>query len=207
MKQQADVAYRQIRDRLMAGSILPGTRLVESTWADQLNVNRGDIRQALSRLLAEGTVIRGEKGGFFARDYNPQEVEEIIEVRLILETAAARLAAARATAEELRQLDEICDHMQLMAENAYEMGFTEADVRFHQLLVQAAHNRELAHTYMHANIPIAATSSHNSQDLREKLLDNARDHRSIVHSLREHEPEKAVQLLINGFHKKSLVVL
>jgi len=107
----------------------------------------------MGRLLAEGLVRRGERGGYFARQYSREDIRQANEARLILETAAARLAVERAKKEDLEELEEICRHMELMAANHYEMGFCETDVRFHEALVRAAHKPKLMHIYRKAIIP------------------------------------------------------
>ena len=90
---QSEKAYQLIRQQLMARSVEAGSRLTEQAWAEKLSVNRSDVRQALARLRAEGAVVKGPRGGFFAREYSEEDVREINEVRFILESAAARLAA------------------------------------------------------------------------------------------------------------------
>lgn len=98
---QADRAYTFIREKLLSGNFDPGQRLAEQALCKSAGVNRGDVRQAFSRLLAEGLVVRGKKGGIFVREYTVRDMEETYEVRQILETAAVRLAASRAVEEDL----------------------------------------------------------------------------------------------------------
>lgn len=202
-KIQSDRAYHEIRHRLMANSIDPGERLVEQAWAEKLQVNRGDIRQALARLLAEGAVTRGARGGFFAREYSAEDIRENNELRIILETAAARMAAQQITPEELDELDEICIHLLMMAENDYEMGFAEVDVRFHRAVVKAAHNSALTHTYMHANIPIAKSPVAPPGTMRERYIADAEEHRQIAQALREKDGQKAARLITEGMTPRS----
>lgn len=195
---QYEKVYKALRQRLLARSIKSGQRLVEQACAEEFGVNRSDVRQALARLEVEGMVTRGAKGGVFARTYSEEDIREICFVRITLETAAVKLAVHNATEDELAQLDEIAAHMQLMADNAYEMGFAEADIRFHQCIVEASHNRALIQTYLLSNIPLSMTRDAPKLVLREKLLGNAKEHKQIVRSLREKNAKGAIELLELG---------
>jgi DNA-binding GntR family transcriptional regulator len=195
---QADRAYEAVREQLLAGSLAPGSRLAEQSFGERLGVNRGDVREALARLFSEELVTRGARGGYFVRDYSPEDRREINELRLILESAAARLALERATAEDIRALEDTADHMRLMAEHGYLMGLAEADVRFHDLLVRAAHNGRLARAYRQSNIPLTGIPGPAAAAGREQLLRDAREHRRIVECLRERESEELLALLGRG---------
>ena len=199
MNQQnkAQLAYQKIREKLISRTLEPGQRLVENLWAQNLNVNRADIRQAFSRLLGEGLLHAGAKGGFFVRKFTQKDMKQMNEVRLILETAAARLAINRATKKDITELTKVCDHMILMAENGYAMGVFEADLRFHEVLVRAAHNEKLENTYKIANLPLSSiTPASNSN--KEQLLKDSHDHCHIVEAIKKKDLSCIVKLLSTG---------
>ena len=154
-KIQAETAYNYIREQLLSGNFESGGRLAEEALCKAAGVNRGDIRQAFSRLIAEGLVVRGERGGVFVREYTEQDLAETYEVRHILEASAARLAVEREDEDDIKGLEEIAKHMLLMAENGYRLGLGEGDLRFHTSLVKAAHNEKLYELYKRANIPLS----------------------------------------------------
>ncbi len=197
---QADKAYTFIREQLLAGNFEPGRRLTEQAQGESAGVNRGDIRQAFSRLLAEGLVVRGKKGGIFVREYTARDLEETYEVRQILETAAARLAVERAGEEDLHALEETARHMLLMAENGYNLGLCEGDLRFHNLLVKAAHNDKLYDLYIRANIPLSGINHiwKEKEKALEDLVADARDHISMAEFLRQKKIGPILELLAKG---------
>ncbi|MBN1437217.1 MAG: GntR family transcriptional regulator [Sedimentisphaerales bacterium] len=195
---QSDKAYKALRNKLLAQSIKPGQRLTEQACAQEFDVNRSDIRQALARLEVEGMVTRGAKGGVFARTYTENDVRQTTYVRMALETAAVQLAINNATPAQLAQLDEIAEHMMMMAENAYDMGFSEADIRFHQCLVEAAHNEALTRTYLLANIPLSMAQPAPHDKIRQQLLQNANEHQQIAQAIRHKNAERAIELLQKG---------
>src|SRR5205085_9999417 len=98
---QAEHAYKELSQRILVQEIAPNDRIKEELWAAKLSVSRAAIRESLTRLLGEGMVRSGEKGGFFASELTAADIHEVREVREILETAAFVLACERATTQQL----------------------------------------------------------------------------------------------------------
>lgn len=182
----------------MARSLKPGERLAENAWAEKLNVNRADVKQAMSRLQGEGLLQSGLKGGFFVRQFTREEMNEIYEVRIILETAAAERAVKYATNEELDQLESIARLMQDLVEKGYLMGLKEADLDFHEMLVKCSHNKKLEQLYQTANLPISVADPINNLSQTSALKTTA-DHLEIVKSIRNGDKDKAVDILKKQF--------
>ena len=118
----SDRVERALRDRILRGDVRPGERLNEVEIAGELGVSRGPIREALQRLASDGLVELQAHRGAFVRRLGPAEVRDLFEVRLALETTAARLAAQRATDAQRADLDA------LVRAGAQPVG--HADVRF-----------------------------------------------------------------------------
>jgi len=196
---QADKAYAFIREQLLSGNFKPGERLAEQALCESAGVNRGDVRQAFSRFLVEGLVVRGERGGIFVRRYTEQDLMETFEVRQILETAAVRLAVERATEQDLQELEETARHMLMMAENGYILGVGEGDLRFHNLLVKAAHNNKLYNLYIRANIPLSSVNfikKEKEKDIGHKgLIQDSLDHVKMAESLRQKNVNSVLELI------------
>ena len=193
---QAQVAYEKIREKLISRSLEPGTRLIERIWAEELNVNRADVRQALSRLLGEGLLKAGAKGGFFVAELTIADMEEFNEIRLVLESAAAKYAIKRAKKQDIAMMKKICDHMKLMAENDYIMGVGEADLKFHEMLIKAAHNKKLESIYKNSNLPLSMNIS--SGVNKKQMLVDVDNHAAIVEALKKKNHPAMVKLLSKG---------
>jgi len=194
---QADKAYKYIREQLLSGNFEPGRRLTEQNLCESAGVNRGDVRQAFSRLLAEELVTRGLKGGVFVREYTEHDLEETHEVRQILETAAVRLAIDRAVETDLEEIEETARFMLLMAEKGYTLGVCEGDLRFHSLLVKAAHNDKLHDLYVRANIPLSGSNYiwKEKEKGKEVFIATSHDHIRIAEFLRQKNLEPILKLL------------
>ena len=96
VKPEISSIYRDLKVKIIGGTIVPGTALVEGSLATEYQVSRSPIREALSRLTFEGLVERHDRA-LRVRMLRAEEVLELYEVRLALEAAAARAAAQRRT--------------------------------------------------------------------------------------------------------------
>src|ERR1700685_3220171 len=91
--------YEALVELIVAGALRPGQHLVESELARQLGVSRQPVREALHRLGAEGGINLRPGQGPFVHVPTDSEVDQLLDVRELLEGATARLAARAATPE------------------------------------------------------------------------------------------------------------
>jgi DNA-binding GntR family transcriptional regulator len=198
---QSGQAYQELTFRIRTGEIPAGERIVEELWADRVGVNRAAIREALTRLLGEGAVRQGARGGFFVAEMTDEEIRQLREVRDIIETSAFRLACQRATDAQFALLAEACDDLESFQKKGYPTAAHEADLRFHHLLVEAAGNVRLSQMYQRSHIPlffrrVAAQKAH-----PEDFSRTATEHRAILESLRARNAEEGVARLRAHFNR------
>ena len=84
-----------MRELILRGAFLPGERLREAALAARLNVSRTPLRLVVDRLAQEGLLKARPTGGFVASEFTVEDIRDAIEIRGVLEGAAARLAAER----------------------------------------------------------------------------------------------------------------
>lgn len=97
-------AYEYLLARLRGGHLGLGERLVEAEIAAQLGVSRVPVRQALLQLVAEGYLVSTPRG-YKVPSFSPEDVEEVFELRLLLEPRAAALAARDITQAQIDKVD------------------------------------------------------------------------------------------------------
>ncbi len=132
--------YQAIRSLVLSGGHRPGSRLSEAGLAERLEVSRGPVREALERLAQEGLVVRVPRRGSFVRRYGANEVGELMELRRVLEAAAARLAVRRADDADLAAMEQLLE----AASQAIASGRGyPPDRDFHQALARLAGNHAL----------------------------------------------------------------
>jgi DNA-binding GntR family transcriptional regulator len=136
--------YDALIDLIVGGDLPPGQHMVETDLARQLGVSRQPIREALHRMEAEGWVDLRPSQGAFVHVPTDQEVDELLDVRALLEAETARLAAGAASPAQLARLREICDEGQAAAEEDDFARAVAANDAFHAEIAAIAGNSVLA---------------------------------------------------------------
>jgi DNA-binding GntR family transcriptional regulator len=130
----AEQAAQSLRDEILSGAIASGTRLGETDLANRLSVSRTPIREALSRLAAEGLVELQPNRGARVATWSTEQLRDIFELRLRLEPYAVRVAVPRLTDDQLSELDELAGTMTKVDRDQ----LVELNRRFHGLFIDAA---------------------------------------------------------------------
>jgi DNA-binding GntR family transcriptional regulator len=137
----------QIKDvilqRIVEGSLEPGSRIVETRIAQELGVSQAPVREALRDLEQLGCVVHEPNRGCSVRAFSAEELLEAFPVRAALEALAARLAAERITSAELAELDQLLERMRRAARGGDAHEQSQANASFHATVVRAAGNRTL----------------------------------------------------------------
>ena len=133
-----------IRQAVVDGRVAPGQRLKEEELAQQLGISRTPIREALLVLQTEGLLEATPNRGATVRAYDAAELEEMYDLRAVLEGHAARRAATRVTTEQLDELRASCDRFsRLLGGDDLPALVTENNL-FHQVILGAARSERLA---------------------------------------------------------------
>lgn len=189
-------AYTELRKKILSNQLTSGTRLKEDEWSKKLDVNRMAIREALTRLLGEQLIVQGEKGGFFVKTLTLEDSHKIRELREILEIGALRLLIQKVTAEQVAELDRICEDFSSMVERGYFGGACEADVKFHETLIECAGNERLVELYQASNIPLFHQKLGKTQTHMDDYELTDQEHREIVAGIKERDMKRAEEALL-----------
>ncbi|GGS72392.1 FadR/GntR family transcriptional regulator [Nonomuraea spiralis] len=176
-----DQAVQHLREQITGGHWPVGTRLPgENALAKTLGVGRSTVREALRALAGAGLVQARQGSGVFVIASEPVQdwatrlrraaISDVYEVRMMVETQAARLAAARRTDEDVAAMEAALQARERAAD-ADDAAFVDADIALHAAIVAAAGNPVL--TDLFAEFAPA---------LREKLIDMVE-----LLGLREHD--------------------
>lgn len=154
-----DEVYSAIFARIMSLDIAPGTRISVDAVARQLGVSQTPIREALTRLEAEGLVVKTHLVGYSAApQMTAAELAELYQLRLLLEPFVARQCALTMPETMLTHLGSLCAEMVALSQHdgldAYAQ-FAQIDMAFHDQLAASAGNRLIVealarlHTHVH----------------------------------------------------------
>lgn len=145
----ADKAADIIRDGVLDGTYRPGQQLSEPSLAAALGVSRGPVREALRRLANEGTVELHPYKGAFVPEVDIGDLLALYEAREALEITAARLAAKRADAEDVRRLEQLLADARSQVESAASKGYPQR-LDFHKEIVVVARSPHILR--LHGNV-------------------------------------------------------
>lgn len=135
--------YAQLRDFVLNGAVSSGDRLDEVSISRQLGVSRTPLREAIGKLVMEGLVEHRPFQGNFVREFSTQEIQELFEVRSVLEGLAARLAAERMSPEGIDTIRGILDEVRDALGKGDLERYASADRRFHETIARYSQNPTL----------------------------------------------------------------
>lgn len=183
-------AYEKIRDMILSGSKLPGSRLVLSDLEEELGIGRGPIREALMRLDRSGIIKNVPyKGAIVATPPTRKEVLHIYDLRVDLESKLAVEAIANLTEVHFRRLEDLLSRMEELPPNHYQL-----DRQFHHIICSAS---RLPHLCNIAQALVQSVESVLNIYRREKeacLRFNAQ-HRDILAALKSRDPDRVKKTL------------
>ncbi|EAR51039.1 transcriptional regulator, GntR family protein [Oceanicola granulosus HTCC2516] len=142
-KAVADGVADSLREDIILNRLPSGTFLREADLARHHDVSRGPVREALKQLEREGLVVSHRNKGFAVAALTMTDIEDIYELRLSLETLAARLACRRRTFDDLASMARTLDELADLGPNARPLPMAVLDVRFHREIYAAAHHTRL----------------------------------------------------------------
>lgn len=182
---RADLAYADVKHRLLIGEFALNTRLGEEKLAALVGVSRTPVREALHRLFAEGLVRRSTDGGFEPVAPDVERIRHLYEVRAGLELQALQRPGRIARRHDLRALAELRDEWRQLSEDEFlDAGptFVVLDESFHIGLADSAGNPELSRLLRHVNDGIRPVRMHDFMTI-ERVRQTVDEHIGIVESV------------------------
>jgi DNA-binding GntR family transcriptional regulator len=203
----ANKVYLELRRKILTNQLEPGTRLKEDTWAKKSAVSRMAVREALTRLLGEKLVTVGEKGGYFIKPMTASDVHQIRELREILELGAIRLGYKKISKEQITKLEKICEDFTAMAKQGYFSGACEADIKFHETIMECSGNQKLIESYQSSHIPLFHLKLGRSMLFLDDYDLTDKEHRQIVKALKSKNLKSAEEAMIKHFARGEAAIL
>ena len=136
-------AYEQIRERITTLELEPGSVINEQLLAEELEMGLAPVREALKLLVHDNLVVITPRHGLYVSDVNAPDLEQLSELRLSLEGLSARLAAQRATEDDIVILEALRQEQASTPADDRRRLF-DIDHKFHQAVARAAHNKYMA---------------------------------------------------------------
>lgn len=134
----SSTAAEMIRQAIMDGRLAPGQRLTEERLARELGISRTPVREALKVLQSEGLVDAAPNRSATVRAYEPGDLEDMYQLRALLEGYAARRAAGRLSDEKLLALRASCERFEAMSPADDLREVVRENFVFHNTILEAA---------------------------------------------------------------------
>lgn len=195
-----ELAYQEIRRRILDNVWSPGFQALEQEIALQLGMSRTPVHEALMRLAKEGLVEVAPRRGMRVLPVSPTDMKDIYEVLTALESMAAELLAARGpTDAELQPLIEATEAMERALQADDLDAWARADESFHEKLVLMAGNRLLRESVM-SYWDRAHRARMFTLRLRPKPVNSTQEHMALVARLRQGDAAGAAA--VNRGHRE-----
>ncbi len=179
-------AHDLLRDAILSAEFAPGQRLHVAHIAARLGVSQTPVKDALNRLAAEGLVTILPRKGTFVSSFDWQDLEELLDVRRVLEIRACELAIDRITDSEIARMSEMLEGIRQVAARADTDGFRRErianDIAFHRVLLSASGSRRLVEMWeaVHAHVLVARATYP-----LDRFRKTDQEHNAIVEALNE----------------------
>lgn len=171
-----------LMDDIAAGVLAPGERLDEVTLTERFGVSRTPVREALSRLTAQGILVPGERRGVRVARYGREELAQIFETMHEIEAACARIAAQRLTLLARAEIEAAQAACVAAAEAGTIVGYMRANEALHQAIYRATGNpymAELASDFRRRTGPFRAKKF----AVKADLIASAKSHEPLIASI------------------------
>jgi DNA-binding GntR family transcriptional regulator len=186
--------YDRLLGRILRQELVPGERLSPPEIAEALGVSITPVRDAVNQMAAEGLVTVTPRRGTVVSPVSIRDIEELYEIRLMVEPQAAEMAASRASEPEIARVRELAERLEWGAaatsgqvdDLAAYLQEISTDAELHAAVVRAAHNRRLSALYegLRTHVLVARAMF---PRLYQGESHRRGEHRRIVEAIAEHD--------------------
>lgn len=192
-----EVVLTSVREAILAGVLAPGARLRQEELAELFGTSRIPVREALRALEYEGLVTSEPHRGFTVTSLDADDVEEVYDLRILLEGHAVRLAMALLTDEDLEELEAL--HAQMAAATTPDEQLAARE-RFYVRLYSVTGRPRLVGLIVRLRQEVA-------RGLRWPTLQHAPTlHDTFWDAVRTGDTERAVAQLAGHYHRVALLI-
>lgn len=187
-------ASELIREAIVAGRLAPGQRLKEEELARELGMSRTPIREALLILQSDGLVESYPRRGAVVRSYAVEDLDDVYQLRAVLEGHAARRAATRISTEDIRRLEGSCERFEQLRAADDLQDLVKENLFFHNVILDAAESTRLRGLVRKViEVPLVYKSYY-WYSVEQKLI-SQHYHRQLTRAFGTRDPERAEMIM------------
>ena len=192
-KSLADHIAQDLEEKIIAGALKPGARIIEETLCKTFDVSRSPVREALRILESQGFVHREPRKGVSVTTTTRKEAEDIYRIRAGLESLATHLAVENQDRAVLKKLKEIHHKMAEHANKGNVTAYFNLNLKFHETLVNASKNKRLIQMI---EMFVKQTKRYRIEVLKipDRLKASIENHEAIIQSFEAGDAKQAEYL-------------
>ena len=194
-----------LRDKILNEDYQAGQKLNEVALSKELNISRTPIREALKQLELEGLVKSIPNKGVYVLGFSPRDIDDMLEIRVVLEGLAIQLAIDRISDVELDKIKEIYDLMEFYALKNDQDKFNEININFHEAIYRGTQSQYFEQLLSDINYYIHVTSRHSIRQ-PDRLIPAAQEHKEIYEAIEQRDKELAKEKIQKHIRKTQLLV-
>lgn len=188
--------YDYLLEAILSNQLPPGAPIIETEISAALKISRTPVREALKELASDGLVSHYPLKGTFVSEITPYDIEEIFNLRTMLEVCALQLAYDKITEDELKRVEKM---FAALDENSSKEALHEADKCLHSLIVDKAGNYRLKQFLGILNVQIERFRRMAARD-PNRLISSKQEHQEIIHLLQKKDLKACEESLKKHLH-------
>lgn len=201
-----DRVYKALRRDILEGKLAPGTRMTERQLAEKFQISRTPVREALSRLRNEGLVYNSPTNGLVVSECSIVDAEEIMGIRIALESYAMDQAFAHFTEMDIMQLEFFIKKARMYEEEKNINAVFEMNTEFHDYIMEKSGNKRLKSLY--SNVMDAVLRYRNATlHYPGNMETSVQNHTKIIDALKRQDKRLAKKLLVADIESAKDVLL
>lgn len=190
IKCQSDQAFEMLYRKLVRCELMPGITVSEAELAERFDLKRAAARAAVDRLSVMGLLRPVRRRGYVVKPITLRDVNDLFELRTIIEVAASRLGAGRADEFSLRRLNRVCIAGYRPGDRESEAKFLQANSEFHLTLAMATRNDRLVATLAQI-LKEMERLFHFGLALRNRSVEMQQEHQALIDALANGDADEA----------------
>lgn len=202
-----DRAYEELKQLILDWTFMPGTFLSERQLAARLGMSKTPVRSALERLAHEGFVTISPQQGIVVREFSLEEIVDLFDIRIALETFVVKHLAGRLDEERVQRIEENLRGQLETTTSGDVRAATLLDADFHILLCEALGNQEILRTMLHLRDKLYRIVYRILHHDRRRIATSYDEHRAIADAVISGDGDLAAKLIVGHLEwgKHSLV--
>ena len=192
----AEKAYHVLRADIISCVLRPGQQVVQSKLAERYEIGTTPIRDALHRLALEGLVQPVPRSGYVITPITLTDIQEMFELRFLLESFAARMAATRGSEDDLKEVARLADITYVFKVRESILSHIALNADFHRAIAIAAGNQRIV-DQLSVLLDELARLFYLAIDLKDQSEAMRQEHLLLVEAICGREPERAGQIAGN----------